>query len=148
MAWKALLVGCESRDLAADEEHALEDRGGLVGDDRIGPVRAQLLSRRDFLDRQQPAAWQRQRALAEHAGMQVAGGAPLALRSRDQVERFGQTARVIPMIVRENDGVDLAEARGETGAVVLDGEFHGPRVEQDRASEISPLRRDEEGEAV
>src|SRR5438876_12319033 len=72
MAREASLVGRYARNFATDEKHFVKDDLRLRRHDRDGSLGGEIIWRWYLSDRQQPATWKRQSALAEHAGMQVA----------------------------------------------------------------------------
>jgi hypothetical protein len=77
------------------------------------------------------------KALAEHAGMQIAGNRAAAVCLGDKFKRHRQTAGMVPVPMREHHGVDAGEVDTQPGPIVLDRELHRAGVEQNRVALFS-----------
>src|SRR5262249_53363960 len=142
------LITRDPRNLAADEKHFVQQYLRLSSQDWDSPLGQEFIRRGYFSDWQQSATWERQRTLAEHAGMQVARNWTAAVCFPDQFECDREPASMVPVPMREDHGIDATKIDTQSSAVVFDGEFHRASIEEDRVAPNAVERSDDERQSM
>ena len=141
-----LLEGRDPRDLATQIEAVVEQRPRLRGVHHLGAVAGEGLGRGDVLHAHHPTVAQPDRALQEHARVHVARNAAAPRGRRDVVERVQQGAHVVPVPVRDGDGLHVGEGQPEIPAVPHEQRPLGPGVEQQGVPARAAVRGQDEGQ--
>ena len=146
VAGQPLLVGRHAGNLTADAEDVADEQLRLARVHDAGAGGGQLLRRWQPLLDEQHAVRPLRAPLAEHPRVHDARHGATALAHR----RDGglEPTAVIPVAVRQHDGLDLAEVDAENGRILRQRRAGRTGVEQQRVSLALDVRGEEQRQAV
>ena len=140
------LVRRVAGNFAADPEHAIRDQLRLARDDDVRAGFREALGIRHALLDEHRAVRPLRAALAEHSGVQVAGDVRRPPWQSPRARQ--QSAAVVPVAVRQHDGVDGAEVHAEDRRVVEERRAFRSCIEQQRAAFVADVGRDQQREPM
>jgi hypothetical protein len=121
------------RNFSAEEKHFVENLLLFTGPDEHIAALTQRFCGRNILQRKPFAARPLNRAVHEHAGMEMQGNRALPVLFSNELDRLEKPFRVIEMAMRKDNGLDSTERQAHPASVAFDGIGIGARVEKDRA---------------
>ncbi len=134
----AFFKGAHPRDLAAQIKMSIEQQARRRVVDDCGAQRRHFGRGGDPGRRHDGPAAEPDRALVEHAGIDVDRGLAALLADRGQGRR--QRRHMVPVAVADCDGLDLAERHAEIGAVAEKDRPFRPGVEQEGMAHPARIR--------
>ncbi len=137
MRRKAYLIRGHSRDLTADEDHVVQKVVCVLYRDDIAARPRKRFLARNLAEGKDVSGRRLHAAADEHPVVHVHRHGATAIRRANEAERHFYAADMVPMPMREDDGLDRRKIQPQAICISLQGRTFRPGVEEKAAADLA-----------